>query len=135
MKRNKAAQCVFITFITVFFMLTFAGCSKEESYEAEQSFERYFYPEEYEEEFSKIEEIITLSSDMDYCIEISSICEAGTLSIESVYNDQQNTYEVSEKSPCSQQIEIAKNTTKEITFTIQIQPDTNGYVKVNVLSK
>ena len=121
----------------LYFALVLSACSGNSAeYESPSSFEYHFYPEEYEEEYSEITRAIPLEHDKDYKFLIKSECKSGTITIILTYDgNTESKYIITAESPCEEQIELLEGTTDETTFTINIDPDTEGFVIVEQLIK
>lgn len=121
----------------LYFALVLSACSGNSAeYESLSSFEYHFYPEEYEEEYSEITRDISLERGKNYKFSIKSECKSGTITIISTYNgNEKNKYFVNPESPCDEQMELLAGTTDETTFTINIEPDTEGFVIVEQFIK
>lgn len=119
------------------FMLAFSACSGgNDEYERLSGFEYHFYPEEYEEEYSKITREVELESGKDYKLLIQSVCESGSIKITATYAESDDTvYFVNSDSPCEEWIELPIGTTERVNFTINIEADTEGFVIVDVLAR
>ena len=119
------------------FVLVLSACSGNSTeYESLSSFEYHFYPEEYEEEYSEIARDIPLERGKDYKFLIKSECKSDTITITLTYNgNEENKYFVNSESPCDEQMELVAGTTDETTFTINIEPDTEGFVIVEQFIK
>ena len=65
MKQYKKIAVCLLT-ICFAFALTACNNSDRDEFTSLQSFEYHFFPEEYEEEYSEYEKVITLEADTDY---------------------------------------------------------------------
>ena len=121
-----------ITLLCISFILT--ACESKD-FEAVRSFEYHFFKDEYEEKYNKVEKTIELEQDADYKINITSSLDSGTIAINLSYlnKDDEETV-VNITSPETETIEIASGTTSAFTFMAQIDSDTQGIIKVEVLS-
>ena len=136
MKRFKLKKVVCLSLIVLLVVGMLAGCAGSDEYELEQSFERNFYPAEYEEEYSEIEKVIELDENKDYKFAIRSTCKTGSLEISSVYSGSDEAIRiVNSESPCDDTITLSAGTSDKITFTIHLNADTEGSVIVEVLSR
>ena len=61
--------------------------AKPDEFTSLQSFEYHFIPEEYEEEYSEYEKVITLEADTDYQFKVDAACESGTIEIGLTYEN------------------------------------------------
>ena len=124
---KKIAVCLFA--ICFAFALTACNDSDPDEFTSLQSFEYHFFPEEYEEEYSEYEKVITLEADTDYQFKVDAACESGTIEIGHTYeNAEEKMYIVNSSAPCNDKINIPANTTETAYFTITIDPETKGDV-------
>ena len=131
---KKIAVCLFA--ICFAFALTACNDSDPDEFTSLQSFEYHFFPEEYEEEYSEYEKVITLEADTDYQFKVDATCESGTIEITPTYeNAEEKMYIVNSSAPCNDKINIPANTTETACFTITIVPETKGDVAVEVLTR
>ena len=131
MKRCKNIAILMIVACIIFVL---SACNSQES-ETVRSFEYYFLREEYEEAYSKVEKMIELQDDSNYEIKITSSRESGTIAMALSYmNEDGEVKLINMTSPTTETIEIARGTTASFTFSAKIDPDTQGNVKVEVLS-
>ena len=131
---KKIAVCLFA--ICFAFALTACNDSDPDEFTSLQSFEYHFFPEEYEEEYSEYEKVITLEADTDYQFKVDATCESGTIEISLTYeNAEEKMYIVNSSAPCNDKINIPANTTETACFTITIVPETKGDVVVEVLTR
>ena len=131
---KKIAVCLFA--ICFAFALTACNDSDPDEFTSLQSFEYHFFPEEYEEEYSEYEKVITLEAYTDYQFKVDAACESGTIEISLTYeNAEEKMYIVNSSAPCNDKINIPANTTETACFTITIVPETKGDVAVEVLTR
>ena len=131
---KKIAVCLLA--ICFAFALTACNNSDQDEFTSLQSFEYHFFPEEYEEEYSEYEKVITLEADTDYQFKVDATCESGTIEISLTYeNAEEKMYIVNSSAPCNDKINIPANTTETACFTITIVPETKGDVVVEVLTR
>ena len=131
MKRCKNIAVLVIAACMIF---TLSACSSQE-FETVRSFEYHFLKEEYEEEYSKVEKTIELEADSNYEIRITSSIESGTIAMALSYsNEDGEEMLINMTSPATETIEIPSGTTASFTFSAQIDPGTQGSVKVEILS-
>ena len=131
---KKIAVCLFA--ICFAFALTACNDSDPDEFTSLQSFEYHFFPEEYEEEYSEYEKVITLEADTDYQFKVDTTCESGTIEISLTYeNAEEKMYIVNSSAPCNDKINIPANTTETACFSITIVPETKGDVAVEVLTR
>lgn len=131
---KKIAVCL----LAICFALALTACnnSDQNEFTSLQSFEYHFFPEEYEEEYSEYEKVITLEADTDYQFKVDATCESGTIEISLTYeNAEEKMYIVNSSAPCNDKINIPANTTETACFTITIVPETKGDVVVEVLTR
>ena len=133
---------VYLLAICLIFALTACNDSEADEFTSLRSFEYHFIPEEYEEEYSEYEKVITLEADTDYqfkvdaTCEIDATCESGTIEISLTYeNAEEKMYIVNSSAPCNDKINIPANTTETACFSITIVPETKGDVVVDVLTR
>ena len=111
-----------------------SACNSREL-EIVRSFEYHFLKDEYEEEYSKVEKIIELEDGSNYEIKITSSIESGTIEMALSYTDADGEVKVINMiSPETETIEIPRGKTESFTFSTQINPDTQGSVKVEILN-
>ena len=135
MKQYKKIAVCLLT-ICFAFALTACNNSDQDEFTSLQSFEYHFFPEEYEEEYSEYEKVITLEADTDYQFKVDAACESGTMEIGLTYkNAEEKMYIVNSSAPCNEKINIPANTTETAYFTITIDPETKGDVVVEVLTR
>lgn len=131
---KKIAVCLLA--ICFAFALTACNNSNQDEFTSLQSFEYHFFPEEYEEEYSEYEKVITLEADTDYQFKVDATCESGTIEISLTYeNAEEKMYIVNSSAPCNDKINIPANTTETACFSITIVPETKGDVVVEVLTR
>ena len=127
MKRCKNIAVLVIAACMIFAL---SACSSQE-FETVRNFEYHFLKEEY----SKVEKTIELEDDSNYEIRITSSKESGTIAMALSYtNEDGEEMLINMASPATETIEIANGTTASFTFSAQIDPDTQGSVKVEILS-
>lgn len=131
---KKIAVCLLA--ICFAFALTACNNSDPDEFTSLQSFEYHFFPEEYEEEYSEYEKVITLEADTDYQFKVDATCKSGTIEIRLTYENAEETmYIVNSSAPCNEKINIPANATETAYFTITIDPETKGDVVVEVLTR
>ena len=131
---KKIAVCLLA--ICFAFALTACNNSDQDEFTSLQSFEYHFFPEEYEEEYSEYEKVITLEADTDYQFKVDATCESGTIEISLTYeNAEEKMYIVNSSAPCNDKINIPANTTETACFSITIVPETKGDFVVEVLTR
>jgi len=116
--------------------LSISACSDNGTteFESAQSFEFYFYPEEYEEEYSEVSKTLSLDGDTEYQLKIEAECQDGTMEISVVYGDESDKcYAVNADAPCSEIISIPQNSADEVKVVTSIEPDTKGAVICDLL--
>ena len=95
---KKIAVCLLA--ICFAFALTACNNSDQDEFTSLQSFEYHFFPEEYEEEYSEYEKVITLEADTDYQFKVDATCESGTIEIRLTYENAEETmYIVNSSAP------------------------------------
>lgn len=115
--------------------LALSACGNQNEFESVRSFEFHFSQEEYEEEFNKTKKDIELDNDANYQIIIDSFCKCGTITIKATYITSDKEMKVVDMTePGHHTIALSKGTTDRITFSITIDSETEGNVKVDVLS-
>ena len=131
MKKCKNIAVLVIAACMIFALSAYSS----QKFEIVRSFEYHFLKEEYEEEYSKVEKTIGLEDDSNYKIQITSSSESGTIAMALSYTNKDGEVKlINMTSPATETIEIASGTTASITFSAQIDPDTQGSVKVEILS-
>ena len=131
MKRCKNIAALVIAACMIF---SLSACSSQE-FETVRSFEYHFLKEEYEEEYRNVEKMIELEDGSNYEIQITSSNESGTIAMALSYtNEDGEEMLINMTSPATETIEIPSGTTSSFTFSAQIDPDTQGSVKVQILS-
>ena len=132
MKKYKRIVAIMITLLCMTFMLT--AC-KSKSFESKRHFEYHFFKEEYEEKYNQVEKTLELEQDANYKINITSTLDSGTIIMKLSYlNNDGKEIVFNMVAPNSDVVEIACGTTSTVTFTVQINDDTQGNVKVEILS-
>ncbi len=130
----KQCKNITIIMVAVCMIFTLSACNSQE-FEKVRSFEYHFLKEEYEEEYSKVEKTIELEDDSNYEIKITSSRESGTIAMALSYTNEDGEVKlINITSPATETIEIPSGTTASFTFSAQIDPDTQGSVKVEILS-
>lgn len=99
-----------------------------------QAFEYHFYPEEYEEEYSSVGRTLPLDRETDYQFRIEAECASGTMEIRVTCGTEEQIYAVSPSEPCRATVSVESGDAEEAQFDIEIQPDTEGGVRVKVLT-
>ena len=121
-----------ITLLCMTFMLT--AC-KSKDFKSTRYFEYHFFKEEYEEKYNQVEKTIKLEQDSNYKINITSTLDSGNIALKLSYiNNEDKEIIINMVAPNSDVIEIASGTTSAFTFTARINADTQGSVKVGILS-
>ena len=130
MKKTKRNTILMIVLLCITFTLT--ACQNKD-FKSVRSFEYYFTKEEYEEKYNKVEKTIKLEQGYNYKINIVSSVESGTISMKLSYTDENGEVKLIDMdSPITETVEISSRTTSAITFKVQIDPDTQGNVKVEI---
>ena len=130
----KKCKNIAVLVIAACMIFALSACSKRE-FETVRNFGYNFVKEEYEEEYSKVEKTIELEDDSNYEIRITSSKESGTIAMILIYTNEDGEIElINMTSPVNETIEIPSGTTASFTFSAQIDPDTEGSVKVEILS-
>lgn len=126
----KQYKKIVICILIFYFAITISACNnKSNEFSSIQSFEYHFYPEEYEEEYSKYKKSFTLEADTDYQLQLNAVCESGTIEICISYENAENIdYIVNSETPCNDTILIPANTTNSVSFIITIQAETKGNI-------
>ncbi len=91
-----------------------------------ESFEYHFYPEEYEEKYSEIENSFTLEEDTEYQLRINASCESGIIEVDIYYGDTEKNLEINASNTHNETISIPTNSAGTVAFTININTDTQG---------
>lgn len=99
-----------------------------------QAFEYHFYPEEYEKEYSSVGRTLPLDRETDYQFRIEAECASGTMEIRVTCGTEEQIYAVSPSEPCRATVSVESGDAEEAQFDIEIQPDTEGGVRVEVLT-
>lgn len=99
-----------------------------------QAFEYHFYPEEYEKEYSSTGRTLPLDGETDYQFRIEAECASGTMEIRVTCGTEEQIYAVSPSEPCRATVSVESGDAEEAQFDIEIQPDTEGGVRVEVLT-
>jgi len=130
---KKTIACL----IAICIALSLSACSGgKDEYESLQGFEFHFYTEEYEEKYSTVSKTLSLDANTDYQLQLDATCEGGTMEIYILYEDtNENTFSVNEDSPCSELLTIPAGTASEVTVTVSIEPETEGEVIGDLMSK
>ena len=92
------------------------------------------YPEEYEEEYSSVGRTLPLEGETDYQFRIEAECASGTMEIRVTCGTEEQIYAVSPSEPCRATVFVESGAAGEAQFDIEIQPDTEGGVRVEVLT-
>lgn len=117
-----------LAFCSAFYLVA-CRSSEPDEYTFLQSFKYHFYPEEYEEEFSKFQRGITLEAGKECKLQVDTTCERGTIKISiSHENADDKIYEVSPTVSCSDTISIPANTADSVLFEISIDSETKGQI-------
>lgn len=99
-----------------------------------QAFEYHFYPEEYEKEYSSTGRTLPLDRETDYQFRIEAECASGAMEIRVTCGTEEQIYAVSPSEPCRETVSVESGAAEEAQFDIEIQPDTEGGVRVEVLT-
>ena len=91
-------------------------------------------PEEYEKEYSSTGRTLPLDRETDYQFRIEAECASGTMEIRVTCGTEEQIYEVSPSEPCRATVSVESGDAEEAQFDIEIQPDTEGGVRVEVLT-
>lgn len=131
MKKIRRIAVIIITLLCMIFTLT--AC-KNKKIESARYFEYHFFKEEYEEKYNQVEKMIELNQDANYKINITSTLDSGTIAMKLSYinNDGKEIF-INMVAPNTDVVEITTGTTSAFTFTAQIDEDTQGSVKVEIL--
>ena len=105
-----------------------------EEYGDYQALEYHFYPEEYEKEYSSTGRTLPLDGETDYQFRIEAECASGTMEIRVTCGTEEQIYAVSPSEPCRATVSVESGDAEEAQFDIEIQPDTEGGVRVEVLT-
>ena len=118
MKRSEKAIAGLIS-LGLVLGLSACGRAPEEAEEfvSRQAFEYHFYPEE-----------------TDYQFRIEAECASGTMEIRVTCGTEEQIYAVSPSEPCRETVSVESGAAEEAQFDIEIQPDTEGGVRVEVLT-
>lgn len=111
------------------------ACGSQPDYELRQNFEYHFYPEEYEEAYSRVEKSLTLENRTEYQVKIQAACENGTLTVSTACAGEEQAYIVSPDTPCGESIFLTTGSTGQADFVITIEPDTQGSVIVELWAR
>ena len=115
-------------------LFALAACSSQE-FETVRNFEYHFLKEEYEEEYSKVEKTIELDEAANHKIKIVSSKESGTIAMTLSYTNEDGEIKfINMTSPVTETVKIASGTTASFTFSVQIDPDTQGSIEVEISS-
>ena len=91
-------------------------------------------PEEYEKEYSSTGRTLPLDGETDYQFRIEAECASGTMEIRVTCGTEKQIYAVSPSEPCRETVSVESGAAGEAQFDIEIQPDTEGGVRVEVLT-
>ena len=119
------------------FSLCACGNKEEaEEFETNSSFEYHFLPEEFEEKYNEVTEVIDIEADKEYQVILEATCKEGTMQIDVVKDGEvDTTYSVDSNSPCKESIEVPKNSVSEVDIIIHINETTNGSVLGEIKTK
>lgn len=132
MKKYKKTVLVIAVLCLVFAL---SACGDRNKFERVRSFELNFSQEEYADEYNEVKKDITLENNANYQINIDSLCKSGTITIKATYITSDNEMKVVDMTePGDYTIALSKGTTDRITFSISIDPETEGHIKVDILS-
>lgn len=133
MNRFKETLTLLMAICLIF---SLSACSGgKEKFESAQGFEFYFYPEEYEAEYSEVSKSLSLEADTDYQLKIAASCESGTMKISVKYADgDAKDYSVNSNTPCNELLSIPANMASEVAVIVSIEPDTKGKVIGDLLA-
>ena len=112
----------------------FAAPEEAEEFVPRQAFEYHFYPEEYEKEYSSTGRTLPLDRETDYQFRIEAECASGTMEIRVTCGTEEQIYAGSPSEPCRATVSVESGAAEETQFDIEIQPDTEGGVRVEVLT-
>ena len=108
------------------------ACGSRPDYELRQNFEYHFYPEEYEEAYSRVEKALVLEDGTEYQVKIQASCESGTLAVSASCAGEEWAYTVSPEEPCAESLSLSAGSAGQADFVITIEPDTRGSVIVEL---
>ena len=132
MKKFKRITVTMIALLCITFTLT--SC-KRKGFESARCFEYHFFKEEYEEKYNQVEKMIELEQDANYKINIASTLDSGTITMKLSYlNNNGKEVVINMVAPNSDIVEIMSGITSAFTFSAQIDADTQGSIKVEILS-
>lgn len=134
----KRSERVIAGLISLGLVLGLSACGRApeeaEEFVSRQAFEYHFYPEEYEKEYSSTGRTLPLDRETDYQFRIEAECASGTMEIRVTCGTEEQIYAVSPSEPCRETVSVESGAAEEAQFDIEIQPDAEGGVRVEVLT-
>lgn len=122
--------------ISVVFMLSLtlslSSCSKE--WKMTDSYEYHFYREEYDEQYRSYDIEFDLDK-KEHKVQITSKCVSGTIIVDS--NDQIEGFpcSVSSEDPLDMEFILPESIDKHISYTLEINEETEGSVVIKMYEK
>lgn len=126
---------VLLTAVCLAAVMTACGTQQTEQYETVRSFEFHFFKEEFDAQYCETVKEIELEDGADYQVQIQSECESGTIRMKAEYENEEGKEEtVICHAPCEKTIAIDRKAGRTFVFTILIDSQTEGNIKVDFLS-
>lgn len=123
---------MFSCFMIVLVLSALTGCSKK--YEFIESSEYHFSRDEYDVQHQSYSVDFDLEKDTNK-VEILSECQSGTITISTKNEISEFPITVSADLLCAKEIELPEEWGDSVRFTISIDEETEGYVKLSLYSK
>lgn len=124
---KKSKWVILIAIIAVFILgITVILLVNRKQYAITESMEYHFYPKEYDEQYSQIEDSFDLSSKEKHQMKVQASCQDGIMVIKLTAGDIVNEYTVNAETPCYEIVDIPKNKADKICIYISIENNTEG---------
>lgn len=113
--------------------LTLSLCSCSKEWEMTDASEYHFYREEYDEQYRSYDIEFDLDK-KEHKIQITSECTSGAITISSEQIEGLPCI-VSSENPLDMEYVLPENTYEHISFTVEINEETQGDIVISVFSK
>ena len=125
MKKSKLIIIAIIAML-IFGITAILIANRKKEYVMAEGIEYHFYPEEYDEQYSRIEDSFDLSNKEKYQMEVQASCKDGTMQIKLTSGDIINEYTINAETPCDEIVDIPNDKADKIYIFISIEKDTEG---------
>ena len=112
--------------------LSLCGCSKE--WKMTDSYEYHFYREEYDEQYRSYDIEFDLDK-KEHKVQITSECVSGTITVDSDNQIVGLPCSVSSEEPVEMEFILPESIENRVSFTIEINEETEGSVVITLCAK